>query len=86
MDGRKFLDLCVEKLLDIVNDYNRFDNTDADDVFIVWSCKTLQHNKALLGVDGSDEYYEFTYNGDKKELYVDVYSKADQHVFEESQL
>ena len=77
MDGRKFLDLCVEKLLDIVNDYNRFDNTDADDVFIVWSCKTLH---------GSDEYYEFTYNGDKKELYVDVYSKADQHVFEESQL
>lgn len=86
MGGRKFLDLCVEKLLDIVNDYNRFDNADADDVFIVWSCKTLQHNKALLGINGSDKYYEFTYNGDKKELYVDVYSKADQHVFEEDQL
>lgn len=86
MDGRKFLDLCVEKLLDIVNNYRMFNNADADDVLIVWSCKTLQHNKALLGVDGSDKYYEFTYNGDKKELYVDVYSKDDQYVFIEGQL
>lgn len=86
MDGRKFLDLCIGKLLDIVNDYNRLDNADADNVLIVWSCKTIQNNKALLGVNSSNKYYEFTYNGDKKELYVDIYSKDDQHVFKESQL
>ena len=45
-------------------------------LFIVWSCKTLQNNKALLSTTVSDGmYYELTYNGDKKELYLDAYKK-----------
>ena len=47
-----------------------------DDVFVVWSCKTLQNNKALLSTNISDGmYYECTYNGDKNELYFDAYKK-----------
>ena len=47
-----------------------------EDVFIVWSCKTLQNNKALASTTISDGmYYELTYNGDKGEIYVDVYKK-----------
>ncbi len=47
-----------------------------DDVFIVWYCKTLQNHKALLGTTLHDmKYYEFTYNGDKEEAYLDVYTK-----------
>lgn len=47
-----------------------------DDVFIVWSCKTLQNNKALASTILSDGmYYELTYNGDKHELYFDAYKK-----------
>lgn len=47
-----------------------------DDVFIVWSCKTLQNNKALASTTLSDGmYYELTYNGDKDELYFDAYKK-----------
>ena len=47
-----------------------------DDVFIVWMCKTLQNNKALLSTTLFDGmYYELTYNGDKKELYFDAYKK-----------
>lgn len=47
-----------------------------DDVFVVWSCKTLQNNKAMLSTTVSDGmYYECTYNGDKKEMYVDAYKK-----------
>ena len=43
------------------------------EVFIVWSCKTLQNNKALISSSLSDGmYYECTYNGDKKELYLDA--------------
>lgn len=49
-----------------------------DDVFVVWSCKTLQNNKALVSTTISDGmYYEITHNGDKKETYVDVYKKWD---------
>ena len=46
-------------------------------VYVVWSCKTLQNHKALLGVakpDG-DMYYEVTYNGDHGEMYFDAYKK-----------
>ena len=46
------------------------------DVFVVWNCKTLQNHKALLSTTISDGmYYELTYNGDKKELYLDAYKK-----------
>ena len=48
------------------------------DVFIVWACKTLQNNKALASAkDKHAMYYELTYNGDKDELYVDVYVKKE---------
>ena len=47
-----------------------------DDIYIVWISKVLQNNKALLSTTLSDgKYYEATYNGDKKELYLDVYVK-----------
>lgn len=47
-----------------------------EDVYVVWSCKTLQNNKALVSTTVSDGmYFELTYNGDKDELYVDAYKK-----------
>ena len=46
------------------------------DVFVVWNCKTLQNNKALLSTTLFDGmYYEVTYNGDKNEIYFDAYKK-----------
>lgn len=48
------------------------------DVFVIWQCKTLQNHKAILAVPGPDMYlFEVTYNGDKDELYLDVYDKVD---------
>ena len=45
-------------------------------VFIVWKCKTLQNWKYLLSSTIHDGmYYELTYNGDKKEWYLDAYKK-----------
>lgn len=44
--------------------------------YIVWKCKTLQNWKYLLSTylhDGM--YYELTYNGDKREWYLDAYKK-----------
>ena len=49
-----------------------------DDVYIVWFSKTLQNWKALVSTNVSDGmYYEITYNGDKKETYLDAYKKFD---------
>ena len=44
---------------------------------IVWFCKTLQNWKALVITTLPDNmYFEVTYNGDKKESYIDVYDKT----------
>lgn len=78
-----FLRICKLKLLKWYNE--AFDNMsvyiqeriDLSNVYVVWSCKTLQNYKALLStsVSGDGIYVEFTYNGDKQELYMDVYHK-----------
>lgn len=46
-------------------------------VYVVWQCKAIQNLKALLGVnfDGDGYYFEFTWNGDEAEGYLDVYKK-----------
>lgn len=66
----------------VLNYANRhIDKTDdvqitLDDVYIVWFCKTLQNWKALVSTTLPDGmYYEVTYNGDKKEVYLDAYKK-----------
>ena len=46
------------------------------DVFTVWKCKALQNWKFLIATTLFDGmYYELTYNGDKKEWYLDAYEK-----------
>lgn len=50
-------------------------------VYIVWKCKALQNWKYLISstlFDGM--YYELTYNGDKKEWYLDAYKKFENQV------
>lgn len=48
------------------------------EVFIVWFGKTLQNWKALVSTTISDGmYYEVTYDGDKKETYLDAYKKRE---------
>lgn len=72
-----------EKAKQIIVDYfnKHVDVTDgvkitADDVYVVWFCKTLQNWKALLSTNVPDGiYYEVTHNGDRDETYVDVYKK-----------
>lgn len=52
-----------------------------ENVFVVWSCKTLQNKKALLSTtDKGANYFEITYNGDKDEYYVDEYQKVNNSV------
>lgn len=58
--------------VDVTNNYN----IGFDDVYVTWFSKTLQNWKALVSTNVPDGmYYEITYNGDKKETYLDVYKK-----------
>lgn len=46
------------------------------DVYVVWYCYELGHNKALVSTTLSDGmYYEVTYNSNKDEVYLDAYKK-----------
>lgn len=81
MKNNDFEKLCIKTIVDYFNE--KVDKTDnfilkEENVFIVWSCKTLQNNKALVSTTVSDGmYFELTYNGDKKELYLDAYKKLE---------
>lgn len=85
MENEEFLRLCKAKVAEHTNSH--MDVTDrqqvtAHDVYLVWSCKTLQNNKALLSTTVPDGmYYELTYNGDKNELYMDAYKKFEYRYF-----
>ncbi len=77
MGNEEFINKCKEIVRQYTEEHlDKSDNMPVFDVFVVWSCKTLQNNKALLSTRLSDGmYYELTYNGDKKELYFDAYKK-----------
>lgn len=86
MKNDEFIKLCKETIVNYFN--NKVEITDnkkitEEDVFIVWSCKTLQNNKAMVSTTISDGmYYELTYNGDKQELYLDAYKKWENVCYE----
>jgi len=86
MDSEKFISKCKELVAAYTN--NHLDKSDkkeitANDVYVVWNCKTLQNNKALLSTTLFDGmYYECTYNGDKQELYFDAYKKWENIKYE----
>lgn len=78
MTDVKFIKICKEVVKNYSNEHHFLGgSTRQKDVFIVWYCKTLQNWKALAGISGRDEYFELTYNGDEKELYLDVYRKLE---------
>ena len=84
MTDKKFIRLIKSTIVDYFNSHaDKTDNKtiSEDDVFIVWSCKTLQNFKALASTNVSDGmYYEITHNGDKNETYFDAYKKWENFV------
>lgn len=79
MGSKEFILKVKELVAEYANQHiDKSDNKNisVEDVFIVWSCKTLQNNKALASTTLFDGmYYEITYNGDKNEIYFDAYKK-----------
>ena len=70
-----------ERAMKIVADYisehlDKSDPVPEFEVYLVWMCKALQNWKFLISSTLSDGmYYELTFNGDKKEWYLDAYKK-----------
>lgn len=77
MTNQEFLDKAKELVKDYAAEHlDKSDGPAEFDVYIVWSCKTLQNHKALVSTSLRDGmYYEVTLNGDKNEIYLDAYKK-----------
>ena len=71
-----FESVCKKKLVDWYHKNKPGVEIDLSNVFVVWACKTLQNYKCLASttISGDGIYAEYTYNGDKQELYEDVYT------------
>lgn len=78
-----------KRAVELVREYiiEHFDKTDDIpdfEVYTVWKAKALQNWKYLLSSTLCDGmYYELTYNGDKKEWYLDAYKKFQNVVIKE---
>ena len=77
----KFRSIAKKAVVDYWNGnkvlVGKFGEINTKKVFVVWQVKAIQNNKALLGVnvEGDGLYFEFTWNGDEQEGYLDVYKK-----------
>ena len=77
ISSQEFKNLCEEFIRNYIDEH--LDKTDGKveyNVYNVWYCKSLQNHKGLFSSSLPDGmYYECTFNGDKKELYIDAYKK-----------
>ena len=79
----------VTKAITIVREYilthmDKSEETPDFAVFVVWQVKALQNWKFMISSTLSDGmYYELTYNGDKREWYLDAYKKFENQMITE---
>ena len=70
MDNEEFIKRCKVVV-------SMEERVKADQVFIVWYAKELKNHKAVLSSSNDNAHqYEFTFNGETQEIYVDKYKKV----------
>lgn len=75
MNTEAFIRAAVRMIIDYYAEHLGHEIAE-DMVYVVWYAKVLQNSKALLSTIIKDtRYFEITYNGDKKEFYLDAYQK-----------
>lgn len=83
MGNKEFSEMAIEAVVNYYNNQSRnhevdFEELKKEEVFIVWICKVLYNNKALLSTERLDGmYYEITYDGNRGMYYLDAYKKVE---------
>lgn len=74
----KFIEKVISEVKNIYKD--RYIDISDDEIKVVWFCKTLQNGKVIIAIinPGFNDLYEATYNGDRKQIYLDIYKKSSQ--------
>ena len=79
MNNTEILNIAKQVVLDYTNNSrpNQLVPYELEDIYVVWFCKTIQNWKALVSTDViNGMYFEVTYNGDAKEIYLDIYQQT----------
>ena len=83
MIAESMQDIAKQIVVDYFNDHKEVTDDfvmTKEDVYVVWFCKTLQNWKALVSTTVPDGiYYEITHDGDRQQMYVDVYKKWENY-------
>ena len=89
MTNQEFINKCKWRVSDYLNKLvGKETACKPGKVFVVWQAKALQNHKAMLAAPSryNDKayYFEFTYNGNLNETYMDVYTKDKNVLFKEA--
>lgn len=85
MNSYEYEVVCKNALIRLLKDFYNEDLT-IKDLHIVWFSKALQNYKyTIIDLRDNQRYYECTYNGDKEEMYVDIYNKEHNIVIPKSE-
>lgn len=85
MGNEVFSELALEAVLNALNKKEAKSNGvmySIKELYVVWLVKVLGNNKALISSTREDGlYFEATYNGAEKEMYIDEYKKINNTKF-----
>jgi len=86
MNSYEFEVKCKDALIKILEEKYE-EKFKIKDLHLVWLSKSLQNFKCvIIDLGKNQRYYECTYNGDKDELYVDIYQKEHNFAFKGNEL
>ena len=75
MQSYEFEVKCKNALIKVLKEkYN--EDFKINELHLVWFARELQNYKCvIIDLSNNQRYYELTYNGNKDELYIDIYQK-----------
>lgn len=74
MDNEAFIKKAKRMIFAEFNHGKELPEEDCSNMFVAWISKIGPNNKCLIGIDGSDDYFEMSYFGDEGDFVLDHYT------------
>ncbi len=75
MNSYNYEVICKNALIKALRE-NYNEELTIEELHLVWFAKALENYKCvIIDLKDNQRYYELTYNGNKNEIYLDIYNK-----------
>ena len=74
MDNELFVKKAKQMIFAEFNHGKQLPESNYSEMFVVWLSKIGPNNKCLIGINGSNDYFEMSYFGDEGEFVLDHYT------------